>query len=197
MTKPKTVAIYARVSTDSQTTENQLQELRAVSERMGWVIVGEYVDQAISGSKGREQRPAFDSILKGASRKEFDIVAAWSVDRLGRSLKDLLGFLGDIQANGVDLYLHQQGINTATPSGKALFQMCGVFAEFERGMIQERVKAGLARTKAKGTVLGRPRVSAEIEQKILDLRISNPKLGMIKIAKEVGVGVGTVQRLLA
>lgn len=197
MTKPKTVAIYARVSTDSQTTENQLQELRAVSQRMGWVIAGEYVDQAISGSKGREQRPAFDSILKGASRKEFDIVAAWSVDRLGRSLKDLLGFLGDIQANGVDLYLHQQGINTATPSGKALFQMCGVFAEFERGMIQERVKAGLARTKAKGTVLGRPRVSAEIEQKILDLRESNPKLGIIKIAKEVGVGVGTVQRLLA
>ena len=193
----KRVAIYARVSTDTQTTENQLQELRAVAERMGWIVMGEFVDQAISGSKGRDKRPAFDKLMLGASRKDFDLVAAWSVDRLGRSLQHLVGFLGEIQAKNVDLYLHQQGIDTATPAGKALFQMCGVFAEFERSMIQERVKAGLARVKAEGKILGRPKVSIETEDKVLELRRLNPKLGMMKIAKELGVGVGTVQRVLA
>ena len=193
----KRVAIYARVSTDTQTTENQLQELRAVAERMGWIVIGEFVDQAISGSKGRDKRPAFDKLMLGASRKDFDLVAAWSVDRLGRSLQHLVGFLGEIQAKNVDLYLHQQGIDTATPAGKALFQMCGVFAEFERSMIQERVKAGLARVKAEGEILGRPKVSIETEDKVLELRRLNPKLGMMKIAKELGVGVGTVQRVLA
>jgi DNA invertase Pin-like site-specific DNA recombinase len=193
----KRVAIYARVSTDTQTTENQLQELRAVAERMGWIVIGEFVDQAISGSKGRDKRPAFDKLMLGASRKDFDLVAAWSVDRLGRSLQHLVGFLGEIQAKNVDLYLHQQGIDTATPAGKALFQMCGVFAEFERSMIQERVKAGLARVKAEGKILGRPKVSIETEDKVLELRRLNPKLGMMKIAKELGVGVGTVQRVLA
>lgn len=193
----KRVAIYARVSTDTQTTENQLQELRAVAERMGWIVMGEFVDQAISGSKGRDKRPAFDKLMLGASRKDFDLVAAWSVDRLGRSLQHLVGFLGEIQAKNVDLYLHQQGIDTATPAGKALFQMCGVFAEFERSMIQERVRAGLARVKAEGKILGRPKVSIETEDKVLELRRLNPKLGMMKIAKELGVGVGTVQRVLA
>ena len=106
-------------------------------------------------------------------------------------------FIEELQASGVDLYLHQQGVNTATPSGKALFQMCGVFAEFERSMIVERVNAGLARAKAEGVILGRPKVSKELEKKVLELRKANPKLGMIKIAKAVGVGVGRVQRLLA
>jgi len=145
--KAKRVALYARVSTENQTTDNQLIELRAVAERMGWLVVTEFVDQAISGAKGRDKRPAFDLLLKGATRREFDMVAAWSVDRLGRSLQHLVEFLSEIHSSGVDLYLHQQGINTGTPAGKALFQMCGVFAEFERAMIRERVVSGIARSK--------------------------------------------------
>lgn len=196
MTKqPKVVALYARVSTDQQTTENQLKELRAVARRMGWRLDGEYVDRGISGAKGREQRPAFDRMLKAAACREFDIIMAWSVDRLGRSLQHLVSFLGEIHAKGIDLYLHQQGMDSTTPAGKALFQMCGVFAEFERAMIQERVKAGLARARAQGKKLGRPRISAQVERAILKARDKGK--GVKKIAREIGVGVGTVQRVLA
>ena len=194
----KRVAIYARVSTDTQTTENQLLELRAVAERMGWHVTEEYVDQAISGSKGRDQRPAFDQLLKAATRREFHIVAAWSVDRLGRSLQHLVEFLNEIHGSGVDLYLHQQGINTATPAGKALFQMCGVFAEFERSMIRERVISGIARSKVHGTKSGkphgRPANLANPEPLVLKARAEGK--GMITIAKELGIGVSTVQRIV-
>jgi DNA invertase Pin-like site-specific DNA recombinase len=193
--KTRRVAIYARVSTDNQTTENQLAELRKAAERHGWEVAGEFIDHAISGSKGRDQRPQFDKLLKGAARREFDVVAAWSVDRLGRSLQHLVSFLGEIQAKGVDLYLHQQGIDTTTPAGKALFQMCGVFAEFERSMIQERVKSGLARAVAQGKTLGRPQVGDDVRDAIIKLRREG--MGMIRIAKHVGCGVGTVQRVLA
>lgn len=197
-TKAKRVAIYARVSTDSQTTSNQLLELRVVAERMGWVIVEEFIDQAISGAKGRDQRPAFNRLLKGATRREFDVVAAWSVDRLGRSLQHLVSFLDEIHSSGVDLYLHQQGINTATPAGKALFQMCGVFAEFERAMIVERVNAGIARSRLLGTKSGkshgRPRAVANPEPLVTKGRAEGK--GMLKIAKELGIGVSTVQRIV-
>jgi DNA invertase Pin-like site-specific DNA recombinase len=196
MTKhPRRAAIYARVSTDQQTTENQLQELRLVAQRMGYTVAGEFVDQGLSGAKGREQRPAFDRLLTGAVRREYDVVMAWSVDRLGRSLQHLVTFLGEIHAKGVDLYLHQQGIDTTTPAGKALFQMCGVFAEFERAMIQERVKAGLARARAQGKTLGRPRVQLAVERAIRKARRRGT--GIKKIAREVGCGVGTVQRVVA
>ena len=196
MTKqPKIAALYARVSTDKQTTENQLKELRAVARRMGWKLDGVYIDKGISGAKGREQRPAFNELLKAASRREYDVIMAWSVDRLGRSVQHLVGFLGEIHAKGIDLYLHQQGIDTTTPAGKALFQMCGVFAEFERAMIQERVKAGLARARAQGTKLGRPRVSQNVERSILKAREGGK--GVKRIARDLGVGVGTVQRVLA
>jgi len=191
--KIKKVAIYARVSTDHQTTENQLRELREVAARNGWEVTKEYVDHGISGAKGRDKRPGFDALLKDAVRKEFDVIAAWSVDRLGRSLLDLLAFLGDIHAKGIGLYLHQQGVDTTTPGGKALFQMVGVFAEFERAMIQERVKAGLARAREQGKVLGRPRVDQKIEAKILQLRQKG--IGQLKIARTLGVGTGTVQRV--
>jgi DNA invertase Pin-like site-specific DNA recombinase len=162
---------------------------------MGWQIVGEYVDHGVSGSKGRDRRPQFDALCKGAVRREFDIVMAWSVDRLGRSLQHLISFLGEVQAKGVDLYLHQQGIDTTTPAGKAMFQMCGVFAEFERAMIQERVKAGLARAVARGKKLGRPPVSAKIEDEIRAARKEGK--GIRKIATEIGVGVSVVQRVVA
>ena len=137
-------ALYVRVSTlNGQTTENQERALREVADRMGCEIVHVYRDQGISGAKGRNGRPAFDALCKGAARREFDIVMAWSVDRLGRSLQDLVAFLTELHALKIDLYLHQQGVDTTTPGGKALFQMMGVFAEFERSIIQDRIHAGL------------------------------------------------------
>ena len=131
----KRAALYLRVSTIDQTTANQERELRQVAERAGWVVDKVYKDHGISGSKGRDKRPVFDALHKAAARREIDIVMAWSVDRLGRSLQDLVAFLSEIYAAGVDLFLHQQGLDTTTPAGKALFQMMGVFAEFERSMI--------------------------------------------------------------
>ncbi len=190
----KRVAIYARVSTDGQSVDNQLGELHQVAQRHGWQIVHEFVDHGVSGAKGRTQRPNFDKLCKAAMRREVDLIAAWSVDRLGRSLQHLITFLGEIHAKGVDLYLHQQGIDTTTPSGKAMFQMCGVFAEFERAMIRERVKAGLARAKTQGKKLGRPRVPAYIERKVHAGRIKG--MGMKAIARELQIGTGTVQRIL-
>ncbi len=188
-------AIYARVSTlNGQTPENQLMQLRGVTEKAGWVVVGEFVDHGISGAKGRDQRPAFDRLCKAATRREIDVVMAWSVDRLGRSLQDLVAFLGDLQASDVDLYLHQQGVDTTTPGGRALFQMMGVFAEFERAMMRDRIKAGLARARAQGKRLGRPPVPPEVEQAIRDARAEGK--GMLKIGRELGVGTATVQRVL-
>ena len=195
MSKPRNVALYARVSTDGQSTENQLRELRAAITRHGWSIVAEYVDHGISGAKGRKDRPRFDALLHAVARKEFDMVAAWSVDRLGRSLQDLVTFLSDMQSKKVDLYLHQQALDTSTPSGKAMFGMLGVFAEFERTIIQERVKAGLARARAKGTTLGRPKTNAKIEQQIRILAAKG--VGKVKIARMLGIGVSVTQRVLA
>ena len=197
--KPHRVALYARVSTAGQTTENQLLELRDAASRMGWEVVGEFVDHGISGAKGRKDRPQFDAILKGVARKEFDVVAAWSVDRLGRSLIDLVELLKELHSMGIHLYLHQQGINTTTPAGKAMFQMMGVFAEFERAMIRERVLSGLAQAKVNGTksgnAIGRPAVSTDVEDRIRELRAEG--LGMVKIAKQLKCGVSVVQRVTA
>jgi DNA invertase Pin-like site-specific DNA recombinase len=167
--KTKRVALYARVSTDTQTTENQLLQLRAVAERHGWAIVAEFVDHGVSGAKGRQERQQFDALLRGVARREFDMIAAWSVDRLGRSLQDLLSLLMELQSKRVDLYLHQQALDTSTPMGKAMFQLCGVFAELERSIIQERVRAGLERARAKGKILGRPRTDPKVEGKIRKL----------------------------
>ena len=188
------VAIYVRVSTSEQTTENQVRELTEWADRAGHEIVAIYDDNGVSGAKGREYRVEFDKLLKGAVRREFDLVAAWSVDRLGRSLQDLISFLQELHGAGVDLYLHQQALDTTTPSGKAMFQMMGVFAEFERSMISERVKAGLARTKAKGTKLGRPTVSTDTEGRIRELRSNG--MGILRIGSELGIGTSTVQRVV-
>jgi DNA invertase Pin-like site-specific DNA recombinase len=196
--RPLRVAIYTRVSTDRQSVDNQLREIHEVADRMGWQVVEEFSDRGISGAKGRKDRPRLDSLLKGVSRKDFDLVAAWSVDRIGRSLIDLVGFLKELHATGVDLYLHQQGLNTTTPAGQALFGVMGVFAEFERAMIQERIHAGLARARARGTrtgnPIGRPSVGDAKEQAIRELRSEG--LGMVKIAKKLGCGVSVVQRVL-
>src|SRR5438876_12331756 len=195
MSKSKRVALYARVSTDAQTTENQLMQLRAVAERHRWSVVAEYIDHGISGAKSREQRPQFDALLHGVARREFDMVAAWSVDRLGRSLQDLVAFLAELQSKKVDLYLHQQALDTSTPSGKAMFGTLGVFAEFERSIIQERVRAGLARARAKGKTLGRPKAHAMIEEQIRELAARG--MGKVKIARTLGIGVSLTQRVLA
>jgi len=191
-------AIYLRVSTDEQTTENQERALREVAARSGHEIVVVYRDEGISGSKGRDKRPGFDAMHKDASRRKFDIVMAWSVDRLGRSLQDLIGFLSELHSLGIDLALHQQGIDTTTPAGKAMFQMMGVFAEFERSMLRERVNAGLARARAEGTQLGRPAEIAGDASKVKAIRTARASgKSFREVAREFGVGVGTVQRLTA
>src|SRR6266853_3423218 len=158
----KRIALYLSVSTTEQTVENQHRELEAVAERHGWNVVAIFTDAGISGTKGRDKRPGYDRLCRGIARREFDQVAAWSVDRLGRSLS----FLGELHAKGVDLYLHQQGIDTGTPAGKAMFQMMSVFAEFERAMIVERVKAGLSRARSQGKQLGRPTLPAATQQRV-------------------------------
>ena len=206
----KRVGIYIRVSTDGQTTANQRRELEAVAARSGWEVVGIYEDAGISGAKGRDRRPGFDRLLKDATARKIDMVAAWSVDRLGRSLQHLVGFLNELQALGCDLYLHQQALDTSTPSGRAMFQMCGVFAEFERSMIVERVNAGLKRAKAQGVKLGRGRRKdgtrsldeerwgmsrAELEKRIL--RLHKGGMGVLKIGKELGVGTGLVHGVVS
>jgi DNA invertase Pin-like site-specific DNA recombinase len=194
MKPAKRVAIYARVSTDGQTVENQVRELRAVARKEGWTIVQEFIDKGISGAKGIEDRPGFKALHQGITRRDFEVVMAWSVDRLGRSLQHLVTFLSEIHAKHCDLYLHKQGVDTSTPAGKMLFQMLGVFAEFERTMIQERVKSGLARAVAQGVQLGRPTVGAKKEAEVASLRASG--MGIKSIAKKAGVGVGTVKRII-
>ena len=188
-------AIYTRVSTNGQTVKNQLIELRAVAERKGWEVVAEYADKGISGAKGREERPGLDSMMIAANRKEFDILMAWSIDRLGRSLIHLLQTMNELHARGVDLYLDREGIDTSTPMGQMIFNITGSFAQFERSMIQERVKAGMARAKKEGKHIGRPRVKPEIEIKIIKLR-NKHGWGVHRLAQAVGCGSGTVQRVL-
>ena len=152
----KRAVLYLRVSTLDQTTANQERELRDIADRMGCGIVKVYKDHGISATRGRDKRPGFDTLCRDATKRQFDVIMAWSVDRLGRSLQDLVGFLSELHALGIELYLHQQGLDTTTPAGKAMFQMLGTFAEFERALIQERVVAGMARAKAKGTKSGKP-----------------------------------------
>ena len=187
----KRVALYLRVSTDHrQTVENQRRVLLEVSDRLRWSIVREYADEGISGAKGRDKRPGFDALLKGVARREFDLVAAWSVDRLGRSLQDLVGFLGDIQSRGVDLYLHQQALDTSTVSGRMLFQMLGVFSEFERAMIAERVKAGLVRTTKR---LGRPPIEADKRESVQAMLAAG--VGVREAARRSGLSATSVSRM--
>jgi DNA invertase Pin-like site-specific DNA recombinase len=187
------VALYLRVSTAEQTVENQEAALRAVATARGWQVVEVYRDEAISGAKGRDKRPGFDKLWKNAARRKFDLVAAWSVDRLGRSLADVAAFMVDMRAYGVDLYLDKQAVDTTTPSGRALLQMAGVFAEFEREMIRERTLAGQARARANGVRFGRPTIpSDKAEAIVADLKAG---VGIVKLAVRHGVGVSVVQRL--
>jgi DNA invertase Pin-like site-specific DNA recombinase len=192
--KTRRAAIYLRVSTTDQNTSNQEHELRQLAERASWEVVKVYKDHGISGAKGRDKRPAFDALLSDASGRKFDIVMAWSVDRLGRSLQDLVGFLAELQALKIDLCLKQQGIDTTTPAGKALFGMMGVFAEFERSMIQERVRAGLERARRDDKRLGRPPLAPRLRERIQEALRAPGRPGVRKIAEQLGVNPSTVQQ---
>jgi len=193
--KAKRAAIYLRVSTADQTTANQRRELEAAAAARGWTIASVFEDHAVSGSKGREQRPQLDLMLKDAVRGRFDVVMVWAVDRLGRSLPDLVSSMQELQAASVDLFIMQQALDTTTPAGRAMFGMLGVFAEFERSMIQSRVKSGLDRAKAAGVKLGRPKTSAATERAIAARLAAGD--GILKVSKALGVGSSVVQRVKA
>jgi DNA invertase Pin-like site-specific DNA recombinase len=193
--KQKRAALYLRVSTDGQTVDNQRLALEAVCEQRGWEVVEVYADNGVSGAKGRNQRAGLDALLKDAARGRFNVVLAWALDRLGRSLMDLLDTLSELDAVSVALVLHQQAIDTTTPAGRMFFQVTGAFAEFERGMIRSRVVAGLERARSRGVRLGRPRTGAKVEAAIR-ARLARGE-GIKKVAKAIGVGNGTVSRIKA
>lgn len=186
----KRVALYLRVSTDTQTVDNQRRELMAVAERLDWHIVAELADEGISGAKGRDQRPGYDRLMQMVTRREIDLIACWSVDRLGRSLQHLVGFLGEINDRQVDLYLHTQGLDTSTPAGRAMFSMLSVFAEFERSILRQRILAGLARSTKKS---GRPSLDPAKADRIR--RELSRGTSINATAKKLKVGVGTVHRI--
>ena len=193
MAKKRNAALYVRVSTDGQTVENQVRELKQIADRRGWTIVETYSDAGISGAKGRNHRPGLDAMLNDAKRRKFDVVMAWAIDRLGRSLIDLLGTIQELEAFGVDLFLEQQAIDTTTPAGKLMFQVCGAFAEVERSMIRQRVKLGLKRAVANGKHLGRPQIAGELVRKAQ--RELKKGKGILAVAAQLGLGTGTVHRI--
>ena len=186
-------AIYLRVSRDDQTTENQRLVLERVADHRGWTIVQTYEDAGISGAKGRDQRPAFDAMLRDAVRRRFDTLMVWSIDRLGRSVLHVANALAELDAAGVRLYCDQQGIDSSTPMGRAMIQMASIFGEQERSILRDRVIAGLNRVRQEGKRLGRPKVSPKVESAIRAHLIAGN--GILKVAALVGCGSGTVQRV--
>jgi DNA invertase Pin-like site-specific DNA recombinase len=190
MTRPTTrAAIYARVSTLDQTTENQLVELRRYVEVRGWAAK-EYVDEGVSGAKDR--RPALDALVLDARRRRFDVVVCWRLDRLGRNLKHLITLLEDFEALGVAFVSLAEGIDATTPAGRLQMHILGAIAEFERARIAERVRLGLARVRAQGKRLGRPRVPVDAE-----MLASVRGLSVRKAARQLGVSPSTLYRRIA
>ncbi len=189
----KRAALYLRVSKQDQTIDNQRIELERVAAAKGWKIVSVFKDEGISGSFGRGVRSQYDAMLKSGVRAQHDVVMAWDVSRLSRSLAELVTTLDELHALGIDLYLHQQAIDTTTPAGKAMFQMCGVFAEFERGILSDRVKAGLRRAKKEGRLLGRPQKTVNIQKLIADRQGGKT---IRQISHEHRVSVGKVHNAL-
>jgi DNA invertase Pin-like site-specific DNA recombinase len=184
------VALYARVSTLSgQHPEMQLSELREYASRRGWQIIAEYLDEGISGS--RERRPQLDRLMADAHRRKFEAVLVWKIDRFGRSLRHLVNALADLDAYGVAFVSLRDNLDLSTPSGRLMFQVIGAMSEFERSLIQERVRAGLRNAKARGVRLGRPPVSVDADQ-IASLRASGKSWQ--EISETLGIGVGTACR---
>ena len=189
----KRCGIYLRVSTDSQTTENQRRILLEVAERSGWEVVGIYEDHGISGSKGRDRRPGFDALLKAVARSEINMVAAWSVDRLSRSLSSLIGLLGELDARGCDLFLHQQALDSSSPQGRAMFALAGIFAELESSLISSRVKLGQQRARANGVRFGRPPIPPISIDKVKDRLAKGQSIRVI--ARATGMSTASVMRV--
>lgn len=188
------VVIYGRVSTSDQTTENQLIKLKEIISINGWELVDIYVDEGISGTKGRDKRPQFDRLCKDMIRRRFNRIMVWDVSRLGRSLQHLVEFLNDVISVNCNLYIHQSGLDTSTPSGRMMFQMVGVFSEFERSMISERVKLGLRRVEKNGQKLGRP-ISITQDMKDQVLFLLDHGLSYSKITLQTGVPKSTISRI--
>ena len=186
----KRAAIYARVSThNGQNPEMQLNEVRAYCERRQWVVAGEYVDTGISGSK--EHRPALDRLLTDCRRRAIDAVVVYRYDRFARSVRQLVNALEEFRSLGIDFVSLHEGVDTSTPNGRLVFGIFASIAEFERELIRDRVRSGLAAAKARGKQLGRPRVTVD-ELKIAELRAEGH--GWKAIAEELGVAVGTILR---
>ena len=183
-------AIYARVSTGEQTPENQLRVLREVADRAGWTVAAEYVETA-SGATAK--RAGLERMLADAARRKFDTLLCWDVSRLGRSLRDLVDIFETLRALKIDLVIQQSGIDTSTPAGQAMLQMSGVFAQFERSMIVERTKAGMARARARGAQIGRAPAGDGTVAAIRSLRAQG--VSMDKIAKQLKIGKGVSQRV--
>jgi DNA invertase Pin-like site-specific DNA recombinase len=188
------IGIYVRVSTNGQNTQRQIEELSVVAERMAATEVIIYEDDGISGTKGRAERQALDNLLKAATQRRLDKVLVWSVDRLGRSLKDLVGILEELEQTGVGLYLHKQAIDTTTASGKALFGMLAVFSQFERELIRERINSGLDRARRNGIVLGRRNTTGHLGEQAAQKRQSG--LSYRQIAQELNISVFTAHKLV-
>ncbi len=188
------VAIYSRVSTNEQNSQNQTKLLKEIIKRYQWQLVDEYIDDGVSGAKGRAQRPEFNRLCKDMVRKKFNRILVWDISRLGRSLQHLVEFLNDVQSVNCDLYIHQSGLDTSTPSGRMMFQMVGVFSEFEREMISERVKLGLERVKSKGIKLGRPISVTENIKVDIRAMIANGQ-SYTQISKHLNVSKMTVSRV--
>ena len=193
MTKIKTTAIYARVSTDKQKVEMQLAELRQYVERRGWKLNQEYIDQGYSGSNTR--RPAFSQMLEDAHKRLFDVLLVWKLDRLSRSLKDLITTLAELGSLGIDFVSYDNGLDTSTPTGKLVFHVVGAVAEFERDIIRERVRSGLENARRKGKMLGRPALPGTLIAKAEALHAQG--LSYRKIEKELGLGEGTIRKRIS
>lgn len=186
----KRIPIYARVSTDKQSTEYQLMELRSLCDKLGYTIVQEYTDNGISGARSRDDRPAVDALLKDATRRKFDMVMSWSIDRLGRSLQHLVEILNELQSLKVDLYFQMQSMDTSTPSRRMIFSVFGAIGEFERNLIRERVLAGQQRAKANGVKLGRPSKMSDGMRSAVKL-LREKGMGIKQIDRELQIGVGS------
>jgi DNA invertase Pin-like site-specific DNA recombinase len=187
------VALYARVSTlNGQDPEMQLSELREYASRRGWIVTSEYVDQGVSGSK--ESRPKLNELMADAHRRKFDAVLVWKVDRFGRSLKHLVNALADLCAYGVAFVSFRDNLDLSTPSGRLMFQIIGAMAEFERSLIQERVRAGLRNARAKGKRFGRPRVQVDAAR-VAALRSEG--LSWSQVCRTLNVSKGSAQRSVA
>ena len=190
-----TAILYARVSTkNGQSVQRQIDELKVVAKKSGWNITEILCDEGISGAKGRKDRPAFDKALKLITQRKADRLMVWSVDRLGRSLKDLVETMEEINAAGADLYIHTQALDTSTPAGRAMFGMLSIFSSFERELIRERVISGLEKARREGKRLGRKPIPPITKRKVIELRATG--LSQQKIANKVGISTGKVCQIL-